>query len=120
MKITQDFKNAIKNTFYDKTVEVLDVEVMTDVEGGTYLLNNGTTDTFLANVRIENLEKVQEDFGIMDKIDIALTTDEVVEAGVVVQYDGRVFKLIKAFTFDSHYLLVGQLWSSELQTLTSA
>lgn len=120
MKITQDFKNAIKATFYDKTVDVLSSEDVTDSEGWATQSVGESVSTFNGNVRFDNLEKLQEDFGLIDKIDIAITTDEVVDVGSIIQYGGRKFKLTKAFPFDSHYLLVGQIWLSESQTLPSA
>lgn len=119
MKIPDSFKSNIKATFYDKTLAAYEVTETTDDEGWSRMTASEGED-FDGNVRFDNLAKLQVDYGLEDAIDISVTTDQNITAGTVIGYDGKTYLIVKAFPFDSHYLLVGKLWSSKSSTSTSA
>lgn len=121
MLIPSSFANAIKNTFYDKTVTKYSTDVVVDSEGKA--AKAGTTvvsGTFLANVHFNNLEKVQERYGIKEKIDAMFTTDASIPLLQIVGYLGRQFEIFEVIPNDSHYLLMGRKWSSRSSTSISA
>jgi hypothetical protein len=66
------------------------------------------------------LEKLREDYGIKENIDIAITTDQNVAVDSILGYLGTQYKLVQAIPFDSHYLLIGKKWLSKSSTLISA
>lgn len=112
MKIPQDFKTNIANTFYDKTISLYNVASTTEADGWT---RQDTTlvKTFAGNCRFDKLDQIQKDYGLEEQIDIVISTHEAVNAGQVVGYNSNLFKITKAIPFDSHYLLMGSEWSSK-------
>lgn len=120
MKIPQSFKDKMKSTFYDKEVTLYSSEVVKESDGWTRKKELAVTGTFLGNVRFDNLKQIQEDYGIKDQIDLSITTDSNVSRDQIIGYDGRVFKIIESKKFDSHNLLIAQIWSSKLTTSISA
>jgi hypothetical protein len=120
LKIPNSFKQGIANTFYDKELILYTSSEVVDDEGWARVEEAETTDSFYGNVRFDNLAQLQEDYGLKEVIDIAVTTSEDVEVGSVVEYGGVLYKVSKAIPFDSHNLLVGNIWSSKSSTLTSA
>jgi hypothetical protein len=116
--IDKSFKEAIASVFYDKEVTLYEVEVVQDDDGSTRREVSETEDTFYANVRFNDLARVQEQYGILEAIDVAITTQETVENGVVLGYGGRLFEIIKVIPFDSHNLIIGKQCKSEFSTQT--
>lgn len=70
-----------------------------------------TTNTILGNVRFSNLEEIRENYGIRERIDIAITTDEEVDLGSIWEYRNKHYRIVQAIPNDSHNFLVGQIWS---------
>lgn len=122
MIIPDDFKTAIQATFNDKVITRYNSTLTKDVESFAYVEAGEDVDTFLGNVNFDNLEQIQEDYGIGTKIDISITTQASVENGTIISYLGYYYKLIKVFNYDSHSLLIGKekKWSSRSTTLPSA
>jgi hypothetical protein len=120
LKIPNSFTQVIADTFYDKILTLYTVEEIVDEEGWAKLEETATTTTFSGNVRFDNLAQLQEDYGIKDVIDIAVTTNDNVEVGSVVKYDNVLYKISKAIPFDSHKLLIGNIWSSKSSDSISA
>ena len=48
--------------FYDKTVEVLNNNVITDAEGGVIYKGYATVDRFKGNFSFSNCKKIQEEY----------------------------------------------------------
>jgi len=112
MKVTSTFKRSIARTFYDKEVFLYDVETTTDEHGWTKKSSPVENGSFLGNVNFNNLAKVQEDYGIMDDVEMTITTDHEVGTEQIIGYLGEFYKVIKAIPYDSHYLLIAVTWSS--------
>ena len=106
-------------TFYDKVITLYTSEEVVDDEGWAGVSEAETVNTFNGNVRFNDLALLQEDYGLKEVIDIAITTDEDVEVGTIIEYGGETYKVIKAIPFDSHNFLIGKLWSSKSSILTS-
>ena len=119
MKLPTNFKSVISSTFYDKIITLYTSEVQKDEYGWTGASATATADTFMGNVRFNNLAQVQEDYGIEEAIDIAVTTDEDVANSSIIGYDGKTYKIVKVIPSDSHNLIVANLWESKSSTLTS-
>lgn len=113
MKIPQSFKDKIKQTFYDKEILLISSSLVKEADGHAKLKESTTTGSFFGNVNFSNLKNVQENYGIQEEIDLTVTTDTAVAREQVIQYDNRLFKIIEAKKFDSHYLLIAKLWSSK-------
>ena len=51
-------KKQIARAFYDKTVDVLTTDVITDAEGGVKYNGTTTKDSFKGNVNFSNCKKI--------------------------------------------------------------
>lgn len=105
-------KHAISEAFYDKEVAVLSREVALDDQGGVIASEAVAKSTFKANVRFAALEKVREQFGIVEKIDIAITCSP--QTGIagtdLLSYADKQYSVVDMLRFDSHLLIVGKRW----------
>lgn len=120
MKLPKNFKKTIEKTFYDKEIDIYDSSPVKEADGWTRKGNLTKVGTFFGNVNFSNLQKVQEDYGIREDIDAAITTSANIQAETVIGYKGKLFKVLTSKPFDSHNLLIAQEWSSKLSTSTSA
>ena len=118
MIIPNTFKSKIKDTFYDKTVTLYTTSETKDAAGWSRMSETESS-TFLGNVSFSRLAKIQEDYGLEDSIDIAITTDENVSVNSVIGYGSKKYKITGAIPFDSHYLLTGNEWLSKSSTSPS-
>lgn len=120
MIITDKFKKAIKNTFYDKEITRYTVVNTVDDEG--WARKSGSTVTngsFFGNVHFNNFDKVQKQYGITEEIDIVITTDANIPNEEIIGYLGQQYKVFRAIPNDSHYLLIARKWLSRSKTLLS-
>ena len=116
MRITDSFTKAIEDTFYDKELTLMvQTESVNDFGETIISITPGTT-TITGNVRQSNLQEVREDYGIHEEIDIAITTNDDVELGSILSYNGQNYRMTSVREFDSHNLLVGSEWSSNSLT----
>lgn len=104
----------IADTFYDKTVEVLEVTDATDAEGGATRKSEAVKSTFKGNVRFVSYGEKQSDKGLLKDIDITITcsTDTPVELSDVFRYGGVKYLAVSVIPFDSHKEVQGQKWLS--------
>jgi hypothetical protein len=109
MNIPNTFKTAIKDNFYDKTIDMYDVTTEPDTEGN---LKKGAdvtkTGSFKGNISFEGFDAVQEEYGIDTEIDAMITTDEDIDLDQVLAYGGVFYEVIRAIENDSHNLLITQ------------
>lgn len=112
MKIPASFKKNIKNTFYDKEIDVYE---QTEVNNSGWITIELTdTETpFFGNVQFKNLGQIQEDYGIREDIDVAISTDADIDLNTIVKYNDRYYKVIQAIPSDSHNLLIGKVWEEQ-------
>lgn len=120
MKLPSGFKENIADIFYDKTITVYEIETIKDNYGYTRLSAEESDTTFLGNVRFSDLVRIQEDYGIKESIDIAITTEYSIEAGTIIGYGSQTYKIIKVIPSDSHNLIVANRWESKSTGLISA
>jgi len=121
MNIPQSFKDAIADTFYDKTITRYSTQDTKDAHG--HQAKAGTTVTngsFMGNVHFDNFEKIQKQYGITEEIEIAITTADVIPQNEIIGYDGKQYMVFKVIKTDSHYLLVAKKWLSKSSTSISA
>lgn len=111
MYIPKTMTKAIAKNFYDKTVEVLQSNVITDTEGGIVYKGNATVDTFKANVSFSNCKKIQEEYGLDYNIDISITTNyNKLKINDIIKYLGVVYNVSDVLPSDSHVLIVANKW----------
>jgi len=120
MKLTTGFKEKIAGTFYDKEVDLLSSVPVIESDGWTGKDDLVKTGSFFGNVRFSNLAKIQEDYGIKDEVNIAITTNAIVPLEQLIMFRGLIYKVNNVPQSDSHYLITAQKWSSKLSILISA
>ena len=105
-------KRAIANNFYDKTVDVLSNNIVTDAEGGVNYRGLATVSSFNGNVSFSNCKKIQEEYGLDYEIDISITADIDTDVSVndIIKYDNVFFNVTDVLPSDSHILIVATKW----------
>lgn len=113
MLLPKNFSKTIADRFYDKSVEVLAVTDSFDAEGGV-VKTDTVKSTFKGNVRFTKLGAIQEEIGLVESIDVAITCDVSVQIAKkdLLQYAGRKYQVTDAIPSDSHLLIVGKVWSA--------
>lgn len=102
-------------SFFDKTITRNSVTTVTDDEGWS---RGGATKvvigTYKGNPRFTKLEELQKQFGIHEDISIAITcsSDEDIVLGEIHTYNNQDYRIVSVLPFDSHKLIVGQIWLS--------
>lgn len=119
MQIPDDFKNAIADAFYDKTITLYTVAEVIDEEGWARM-EETESDSFVGSVSFDELAKVQEEYGLREAIDIVVSTHEDIEVGSVLGYGDHLYMVVSAIPFDSHNLILAKKWSSKSSTSISA
>jgi len=104
------------DTFYDKVVTLYTSSEAVDNEGWAGVKTSTEDSSFYGNVRFDNLALLQENYGLKDVIDIAITTDEEVAVGKILGYEDKMYMVMKSISFDSHNLIIGKVWSSKSST----
>lgn len=119
MKIPSSFKTKIEETFYDKLFNIYNKEQTVDDEGWAKDKSTTKKSSVYGNVRFNNLAELQEEYGIEEEIDIAITTSSSVELGDILEYEGNEYRVIGSIPYDSHNLIFAKKWLSQSSTLTS-
>lgn len=111
MYIPKSMKNKISSYFYDKDIYILEKEVKLDSEGGVITKGLNAVKSFKGNVKFKNFKQIQENYGLMYDIDLAITTDyEDIKVNDIVEYINVVYKVVEVIKCDSHTLIVGRIW----------
>lgn len=112
MYIPNQMKTKIANAFYDKTVNVMSNQKVTDAEGGVTYKGLAVVSNFKGNVSFSNCKSIQEEYGLDYEIDIAITThvDTNVVINDIIQYDSITYKVTDILSSDSHILIVATKW----------
>ena len=103
-------KNKIKDTFYDKEVSILSKTQTIDAEGGIVKGSLEVIDTFMGNVNFSNCKKIQEEYGLDYQIDVAITTDKMVNIDDVIEYLSVKYTVTDVMPTDSHILILASKW----------
>ena len=102
---------AIAKAFYDKTVEVLANNTITDAEGGVIYKGYATVNNFKGNVNFSNCKKIQEEYGLDYNIDISITTDyKDLRLNGLIKYQDVIYNVTDILPNDSHVLIVATKW----------
>ncbi len=112
MYIPKTMSDAIANTFYDKTIYVLEKRKITDKEGGIISKGFDVVLEFKGNVSFSNCKEIQEQYGLDYEIDIAVTTFTETEINIddIIKYNEIKFKVTDVLISDSHKLVVATKW----------
>ena len=101
----------IASTFYDKTVEVLVNNIITDAEGGVIYKGQAVKDTFKGNVNFSNCKQIQEEYGLDYNIDISITTNyHLLKHNELIKFNDVVYNVTDILPSDSHILIVATKW----------
>jgi hypothetical protein len=120
MKIPDNFKSQIAVKFYDKEIVIYDVS---DSKDDHYWARKShttkVTGSFFGNINFSKLDRVAQDYGIEEQIDATITTSEAIENDTIIGYIGRQYKVIRSIPFDTHYLLIAQLFKAKSASILS-
>lgn len=101
----------IAQVFYDKSVDVLTNNVVTDAEGGVIYKGYAIKDNFKANVNFSNCKQIQEEYGLDYNIDISITTDYyLLKTNDIIKYQDVIYNVTDILPSDSHFLIVATKW----------
>jgi hypothetical protein len=101
----------IASTFYDKTVEVLVNNIITDDEGGVIYKGQAIKDTFKGNVNFSNCKQIQEEYGLDYNVDISITTNyHLLKHNDLIKFNDEVYNVTDILPSDSHILIVATKW----------
>ena len=111
MYIPKTMTKKIAQTFYDKTVSVLDKKSNIDAEGGVTSKGYEEIDTFKGNVNFSNCKQIQEEYGLDYNIDVSITTDyNLLKINDIIKYQEVIYNVTDILPSDSHVLIVATKW----------
>ena len=116
MEIPQDFKDVIAEAFYDKDFIVYSKTNIIDAEGWLRDKENASGATIVCNIQFDNLEEIQQDYGLDEAIDAYITSATNIAVGTLGKYNGVLYRVIKSIPFDSHNLMLIREWQSKSST----
>ena len=104
MKIPDEFKQAIADTFYDKDIEIWTSGTIKDDEGA--VVGNGKLkkiDSFKGNFQFSTREYIQQEYGKEIEANAIVTCDKTVaEIGNILVYNNKEYTIKSLVPFDSH------------------
>ncbi|MCI8655029.1 MAG: hypothetical protein HFJ48_04040 [Clostridia bacterium] len=108
MKIPNEFKQAIVDTFYDKDIEIWTVGKIKDDEGST--IENGKLekiDSFKGNFQFTTREYIQQEYGKEIEANAIVTCNKTVaKIKNILVYNGNDYTIKSKITGDSHTTLL--------------
>ncbi len=113
MLLPADFKSKMAKTFYDKEIQILKKSEVVNDEGGLDKAATEVVGSFKGNVRFTKLGELQEEIGLVENIDIAITCDNTTDIAVdtPLQYAGVKYIAVDILPYDSHQLIIGRKWA---------
>ena len=108
-------QNIIADIFYDKNIYILDKTESIDDEGGVVKqedVRSNIKRSFNGNVKFNELGAVQNEMGLIEKIDISITcsTSVEIELDDLIKVGEKIYQVTKVLSFDSHKLIAGVKW----------
>lgn len=108
MKIPNEFKQVIANTFYDKEIEIWTLGIIKDDEGA--VIGNGKAekiDSFKGNFQFSTIEYVQQEYGKEIEANAIVTCDKTVaKIGDILAYNNNDYVIKSKVMPDSHTVLL--------------
>ena len=114
MLFPSEIIDKFDDTFYDKDLTILEIEKTLDEEGGMKQKVPKETGSFRGNVRFVGLGEIQEELGLVENIDICITTRPEVEIKLdnYVKYLDKIYQITDVIPSDSHQTITGKLWQA--------
>lgn len=114
MLVSNDWNSIFSKVFYDKSIDILNRTDTYDAEGGL-VTSTGAMSTFKGNVQFNNLKAVQEELGLLYKIDMTITTQTTVslEINSILSYQDNKYIVTDVIPFDTHKVVVCKIWKSQ-------
>lgn len=104
MEIPELFKQVIKDTFYDKKIEIWSSGTITDDEGAT--IGNGKKekiDAFDGNFQFSTREYIQQEYGKEIEANAIVTCEKTVaQIGDILVYNSKDYIIKSIVLSDSH------------------
>lgn len=108
MKIPNLFKQAIKDTFYDKEIEIWSSGTMADDEGAE--IGNGKQekiDELMGNFQFSTREYIQQEYGQEIEANAIVTCDKTVaKIGDILIYNNKDYIIASIVPSDSHFTIL--------------
>lgn len=108
MQISDLFKQTIKNTFYDKKIEIWTSGTITDDEGA--VIGNGKKDKveeFDGNFQFTTREYIQQEYGQGIEANAIVTCNETkAKIGNILVYNNKEYEIKSLVPSDSHITLL--------------
>lgn len=108
MQISEIFKQAITDTFYDKDIEIWTAGTIKDDEGS--VIENGKLDkidSFKGNFQFSTREYIQQEYGKEIEANAIVTCNETkAEIGNILVYDNKEYTIKSLVPSDSHITLL--------------
>lgn len=108
MKIPNEFKQVIADTFYDKEIEIWTSGTIKDNEGA--VIEDGKQDKideFKGNFQFTIREYIQKVYGLEIEANAIVTCDKTVaQIGNILVYNGNDYIIKSKITGDSHTVLL--------------
>lgn len=108
MNISNEFKQVIADTFYDKNIEIWTSGTIKDDEGS--IIGNGKlkkVDSFKGNFQFKTREYIQQEYGKEIQASAIVTCDNTVaKIGDILVYNGNDYTIVANPVSDSHTTLL--------------
>lgn len=91
--------------FYDKEIDVLN-NTQTTTADGQIQEEQTKVDTIYGNLQYSMSENLQKSYGLKTTYSVYVTTDDVVEIGQYLRYDGILYEVVDVRKRDTHNLIV--------------
>lgn len=108
MKIPNLFKETIKNTFYDKNIEIWTSGTIKDDEGS--VIEDGKLekiDNFKGNFQFSTREYIQQEYGKEIEANAIVTCNKTVaQIGNILVYSSNDYAIKSKIILDSHTILL--------------
>lgn len=108
MKIPEEFKQAIADTFYDKDIEIWTSGTIKDEEGS--VIGNGKLekiDSCKGNFQLQTREKIQQEYGQEIEANAIVTCNTTVaKIGNILVYNNKEYEIKSLVPSDSHVTLL--------------
>lgn len=108
MKIPEEFKKAIADTFYDKDIEIWTSGTIKDDEGA--VIGNGKLekiDSFKGNFQFSTREYIQQEYGREIEANAIVTCDKAnAEIGNILVYNDKEYTIKSLVPYDSHITIL--------------
>lgn len=108
MKIPNEFKQVIADTFYDKEIEIWTSGTIKDDEGA--IIGNGKQekiDEFKGNFQFTTREYIRQQYGLEIEANAIVTCDKTIaQIGNILVYNGNEYEIKSKIISDSHTTLL--------------